>query len=104
MHFSLIAVLGALVSSASSDDPGREGSGGNTGAKNFIYIVPDGYGVASQTLAQDYIAMVKRNSTVSHPSSPRIGADHLVRQPAFPLRFLISMTTTRVLTKSRPWR
>lgn len=30
--------------------------------KNFIYIVPDGFGVASQTMARDYAALMEKGS------------------------------------------
>lgn len=51
--------------------------------RNFIYIVPDGYGVASQVLARDYVALLNGNGTLEHPNSPQLGADPLVRLSAF---------------------
>lgn len=48
-------------------------------AKNFIYVVPDGYGVASQTLARDYYSITEGNATVGHPNAAQIGVDSIVR-------------------------
>lgn len=44
--------------------------------KNFIYIVPDGYGAASQTLARDYLALLGQDP--AHPVTPPLSADKLV--------------------------
>lgn len=48
-------------------------------AKNFIYVVPDGYGIASQTLARDYYSLTDGEGTVSRPNAAQIGVDSLVR-------------------------
>jgi alkaline phosphatase len=48
-------------------------------AKNFIYIVPDGYGGASQTLARDYLALLGQDP--DYPVTPPLAADKLVRTP-----------------------
>ncbi|KAF2257815.1 alkaline phosphatase [Lojkania enalia] len=47
-------------------------------ARNFIYIVPDGYGQASQTMARDYISLLRNGENPSAPFSIRLGADDLV--------------------------
>ena len=47
-------------------------------ARNFIYIVPDGYGVASQVLARDYQAILHGHGHALRPNSPQLGADPLV--------------------------
>jgi alkaline phosphatase len=47
--------------------------------KNVIYVVPDGFGQASQTLARDYLNMVvDKQGTVNGPNSTAIGADSMV--------------------------
>lgn len=47
-------------------------------AKNFIYVVPDGYGVASQTLARDYYNIINGEGTSARPNSAQIGVDSMV--------------------------
>lgn len=47
-------------------------------AKNFIYVVPDGYGIASQTLARDYYSLTDGEGTVEQPNAARIGVDSMV--------------------------
>lgn len=46
--------------------------------KNFIYVVPDGYGIASQTLARDYYSVTGGEGTVERPNAARIGVDSMV--------------------------
>lgn len=48
-------------------------------ARNFIYVVPDGFGPASQTLARDYFNIINGNGTAARPNSAEIGADSIVR-------------------------
>ncbi|KAK7187928.1 alkaline phosphatase [Paraphaeosphaeria sporulosa] len=47
-------------------------------AKNFIYIVPDGYGQASQTMARDYVSLQKTGSNASAPIIQELAGDRLV--------------------------
>lgn len=47
-------------------------------AKNFIYIVPDGYGQASQTMARDFVSLQGGNSTASAPIIAPLAADQMV--------------------------
>jgi alkaline phosphatase len=48
-------------------------------AKNFIYVVPDGYGQSSQTMARDLKALVESGSPANRPGDiPPIAADELV--------------------------
>ena len=46
--------------------------------RNFIYIVPDGYGTASQALARDYVSIQENKGTVNRPRTVQLGADLLV--------------------------
>lgn len=50
------------------------------GIKNFIYIVPDGYGQHSQTMARDYAMLQSGNVTADNPGPPdfKLGADKFV--------------------------
>lgn len=47
-------------------------------ARNFIYVVPDGYGGASQVLARDYYSLMNDVGTVERPSTAQIGVDSMV--------------------------
>ncbi|KAF2459299.1 alkaline phosphatase [Lineolata rhizophorae] len=89
MYSGLVAALSALpalqLAFASSSPQHHEGhplnsdhQGGRQGTKNFIYIVPDGYGQASQTLARDYVGFLRNGGDAQHPISVEIGADDLV--------------------------
>ena len=46
--------------------------------KNFIYIVPDGYGPASQTMARDYASLLENGQTPGAPVSYQLPADQMV--------------------------
>ncbi|KAK2770803.1 alkaline phosphatase [Colletotrichum kahawae] len=46
--------------------------------KNFIYIVPDGYGPASQTMARDYVSLMHNGQNKGAPVSIQLAADKLV--------------------------
>lgn len=46
--------------------------------KNFIYVVPDGYGLTSQVLARDYHAFDTGISTEAQPNSTSFGVDSMV--------------------------
>ncbi|KXJ92331.1 alkaline phosphatase [Microdochium bolleyi] len=47
-------------------------------AKNFIYIVPDGFGPASQTMARDYVSLLRNGENPKRPVSYQLPADKLV--------------------------
>ncbi|KLU84376.1 hypothetical protein MAPG_03420, partial [Magnaporthiopsis poae ATCC 64411] len=47
-------------------------------AKNFIYIVPDGFGVASQTMARDYVSLLRNGENPGRPVTFQLPADKLV--------------------------
>ncbi|KAH9879728.1 hypothetical protein IAQ61_001547 [Plenodomus lingam] len=47
-------------------------------ARNFIYIVPDGFGVASQSLARDYASLLRNGEDPMAPVSIQLPADRLV--------------------------
>ncbi|KAL0939490.1 alkaline phosphatase [Colletotrichum truncatum] len=46
--------------------------------KNFIYIVPDGYGPASQTMARDYVSLIQNGQNPGAPVSIQLAADKMV--------------------------
>lgn len=47
-------------------------------ARNFIYIVPDGFGPASQTMARDYISLLQHGENPEAPVSIQLAADQMV--------------------------
>ena len=47
-------------------------------AKNFIYIVPDGFGPASQTMARDYVSLIENGENPRAPVSIQLPADKMV--------------------------
>jgi len=47
-------------------------------ARNFIYIVPDGYGQASQTMARDYVSLLRNGENPKAPVTIQLAADQLV--------------------------
>ena len=47
-------------------------------ARNFIYIVPDGYGPASQTMARDYVSLLKNGENPKAPVTMQLPADEMV--------------------------
>jgi alkaline phosphatase len=47
-------------------------------ARNFIYIVPDGYGQASQTMARDYVSLLQNGENPKAPVSIQLPADQMV--------------------------
>lgn len=67
MYFSYLAVGGLLVKCSLA-----------VSAKNFIYIVPDGYGPASQTLARDYASLLKNGENPGRPVTFQLPGDKLV--------------------------
>jgi alkaline phosphatase len=71
MHLGLSkAVVGAvLLHSAVATTPK---------AKNFIYVVPDGYGIASQVLARDFYSLTEGDATTGRPNAAQIGVDSMM--------------------------
>lgn len=53
-------------------------------SKNFIYVVPDGYGVASQGLARDYMSLAKKVGTLNRPHTAQLEIDTMVSIAASP--------------------
>ena len=47
-------------------------------ARNFIYIVPDGFGPASQTMARDYVSLLQHGENPKAPVSMQLPADQMV--------------------------
>lgn len=47
-------------------------------ARNFVYIVPDGYGPASQTMARDYASLLQHGENPKAPVSIQLPADQMV--------------------------
>ncbi|KAL7627353.1 hypothetical protein AAE478_001545 [Parahypoxylon ruwenzoriense] len=46
--------------------------------RSFIYIVPDGFGQASQTMARDYVSLLKNGENPRAPVSIQLAADTMV--------------------------
>ncbi|KAF5137347.1 Repressible alkaline phosphatase [Metarhizium anisopliae] len=46
--------------------------------RNFIYVVPDGFGPASQTLWRDYISIMNKNGTELRPNSTATDLDGIM--------------------------
>lgn len=72
MRVSVPAIVAALAGAAVA-------SSSDLAPRNFIYIVPDGYGTASQVLARDFVSIRDGHGTVDRPSTQQLGADRLVR-------------------------
>ncbi|WQF78423.1 Putative alkaline phosphatase, alkaline-phosphatase-like, core domain superfamily [Colletotrichum destructivum] len=68
MRSSAVVVAAALAHSALSAPA----------VKNFIYIVPDGYGPASQTMARDYVSLIENGGNPKAPVSIQLAADKMV--------------------------
>jgi alkaline phosphatase len=47
-------------------------------ARNVIYIVPDGFGPASQTMARDYVSLLQNGENPDAPISIQLPADEMV--------------------------
>ncbi|TLS30321.1 hypothetical protein PpBr36_03776 [Pyricularia pennisetigena] len=47
-------------------------------AKNFIYIVPDGFGPASQTMARDYVSLIQNGENPKRPVGFQLPGDKMV--------------------------
>lgn len=49
--------------------------------RNFIYVVPDGFGPASHTLWRDYLSIINKNGTELRPNSTATDLDGIVSAP-----------------------
>lgn len=79
MHFSkltLSAAASLLVSSCQATEP--TAGWAQASAKNFIYIVPDGFGPASQAMARDFVSLLKNGENVKRPVTYQLAADQMV--------------------------
>lgn len=65
-----IAASAALIETALAEETPK--------VKNFIYVVPDGYGTASQVMGRDYYSILNGEGTVDRPNSIAIGVDSMV--------------------------
>lgn len=79
MMFTKQALLAAGLVCSCAAIPGRPSHAPN-GVKNFIYIVPDGYGQHSQTMARDYAMLQGAGVNASNPGPVdfELGADKFV--------------------------
>lgn len=68
----------ALSSPASAAPAGKVPS---QRVRNFIYVVPNGFGPASQTLWRDYINIINKNGTELRPNSTATELDRIVSAP-----------------------
>jgi alkaline phosphatase len=48
-------------------------------AKNVIYVVPDGWGPASQTLARDLQGLIESGTNRTNPEIGKLAVDDMVR-------------------------
>lgn len=74
-------------------------------ARNFIYVVPDGYGIASQTLARDYYSIINGEGTAARPNSAQIGVDSMVpylRMTTNSSQFTYAVNRSLALSVLRP--
>ncbi|OAA71646.1 Alkaline phosphatase-like, alpha/beta/alpha [Cordyceps fumosorosea ARSEF 2679] len=72
-RLSSVIVAGALVLLGSVN-----GASCVPRARSFIYVVPDGYGPVSQTMARDYESIMTGKSTPERPNSAQIGVDEML--------------------------
>ncbi|KAG4439972.1 hypothetical protein IFR05_004546 [Cadophora sp. M221] len=69
-----VALLVCVTQAATTGPGDWQGST----AKSFIYIVPDGFGTASQTLARDYVSALKNGDNIGRPVTYQLAADQMV--------------------------
>ena len=50
----------------------------NIEAKNVIYVIPDGWGPASQTVARDLHWLIETNTTRENPQIGELAVDDMV--------------------------
>lgn len=73
-----------------------------TQAKNVIYIVPDGYGQASQTMARDFVSLIETGTTHRNPNIFELAADDMVHSFPFLLFMFLPVTQSRPGASSAP--
>jgi alkaline phosphatase len=56
----------------------QSGAAASVEAKNVIYIVPDGYGPASQNMARDLASLIETGTTGGNPEIHELPVDDLV--------------------------
>jgi hypothetical protein len=71
-------------------------------AKNVIYVIPDGWGPASQTLSRDLQWLVETGTNSSNPEIGTLAADNMVRTitntfPAHVINWRCKMTANCIL-------
>ncbi|KID91666.1 Alkaline phosphatase-like, alpha/beta/alpha [Metarhizium guizhouense ARSEF 977] len=71
----LMLLASALSSPASAAPAGKVPS---QRVRNFIYVVPNGFGPASQTLWRDYINIINKNGTELRPNSTATELDRIM--------------------------
>lgn len=85
----LTALVGGLLATTSLALPqkgqgaykyghGRPQNGNKGGAKNFIFIVPDGQGPPHHTLARDYLSLIQEGSSADSPVIVETAVDDMV--------------------------
>lgn len=77
MHIRTSSLIAAPLLASSAYATTCSGSGSDQ-IKNFIYVVPDGFGHASQTMARDYYSLMNGNKNISQPMSMQLPHDKLV--------------------------
>ncbi len=50
-----------------------------TRIKNVIYVVPDGFGTASQVLARDFDSLLLHGENITSPVTYQLAVDKMVR-------------------------
>ncbi|KAH9908631.1 alkaline phosphatase [Xylariomycetidae sp. FL2044] len=78
MHVLPIPVLGGSLLHLAAASASASAEWQLAGVKNVIYIVPDGFGPASQTMARDYASLVREGGNASAPASAPLAADTMV--------------------------
>ncbi|EKD12966.1 uncharacterized protein L3040_005825 [Drepanopeziza brunnea f. sp. 'multigermtubi'] len=77
MRVSVLTPLSVLASASYAQSTGP-GDWQDALARNFIYIVPDGFGVASQTMARDYVSLLRNGEDITRPVTSQLAADQMV--------------------------
>lgn len=77
MHIRTSSLIAAPLLASSAYAATCSG-GDNNAIRNFIYVVPDGFGHASQTMARDYYSLMQNGKNISQPKSHQLPHDKLV--------------------------
>lgn len=73
-----VNTLSIAATAAAALTGAAEAAGKHPKAKSFIYVVPDGYGIASQVMARDYQSVMNGEGSVERPNTAKIGVDNMV--------------------------